>query len=157
MKTLLSATLLLLVCPMVRAGAPAANAPVVDTKATAIAAYSPKSKSVFTGTTNGHNPFWPIGWIKTVDESADSAAPVVPHAEDFVVTTILLNDPPMAVINGKDLAEGEIAVMPVDGANVTIQLMAVQDGRVIIRWENQNIVVPIHRDELTQASPAALP
>jgi hypothetical protein len=156
MKTLISATCLLLTCAAVRAGGLAAtNLPVVETKATAAAAYIPKSKSVFTGSANGHNPFWPIGWIKTADESADSAAPMIPHAEDFMVTTILLNDPPMAVINGKDLAEGEIAVMPVNGANVTVQLMAVQDGRVVLRWENQNIVVPIHRDEdLSQASPS---
>jgi hypothetical protein len=30
---------------------------------------------------------------------------------------------------------------------VAVQLMAVQDGRVILRWQNQNIIVPIHRDE----------
>ncbi len=28
-----------------------------------------------------------------------------------------------------------------------IQLMAVEDGRVILRWQNQNITVPLHRDE----------
>jgi len=63
------------------------------------------------------------------------------------VTTILLNEPPMAVINGKEMAEGEIAALPVNGQNVAVQLMAVQDGRVILRWQNQNIIVPIHRDE----------
>ena len=54
----------------------------------------------------------------------------------------------MAVINGKDLAEGEIAALPINGQNVVVQLMAVQDGRVVLRWQNQNIVVLIHRDEV---------
>jgi hypothetical protein len=156
MKTLLSFTCLLIACPMVRAGDLAANtaaAPVVETKPAA-AVFTPKTKSVFTAASSDHNPFWPIGWIKTADESADSSAPTVPHAEDFLVSTILLNDPPMAVINGKDMAEGEVAALPINGQNVTVQLMAVQDGRIILRWENQNIVVPIHRDEdLTQAQP----
>ena len=152
MKTFLFALCLLLAGQVARAGD---NAPAVNTDTPATPVFTPKNKSTFTGSVNAHNPFWPIGWIKTSDESADSAAPTVPHADDFMVTTILLNEPPMAVINGKEMAEGEIAVMPVNGGNVTVQLMAVQDGRVILRWENQNITVPIHRDEddLTQVPP----
>jgi hypothetical protein len=150
MKTLLPITCLMLAaCPVVRAGNPtSATAPVVDTTSSAIPGYTPKTKSVFGASTAQHNPFWPIGWVKIENESAsDSSAPYVPRVEDFLVSTILLNDPPMAVINGKDLAEGEVAALPINGQNVVVQLMAVQDGRVILRWENQNIVVPIHRDE----------
>jgi hypothetical protein len=159
MKTLIFTTSLLIACNALRAddstsagakaavwkralskaGATAEAAPVTST-------YTPKRKSVFTASAEQHNPFWPIGWVK-IEEGADSSAPVVPHAENFSVTTILLNEPPMAVINGKDMAEGEVAEMPIDGQNVAVQLMAVQDGRVILRWQNQNIVVPIHREE----------
>jgi ABC-type amino acid transport substrate-binding protein len=81
------------------------------------------------------------------DAAAAAAAPMMPHAEDFTVTTILLNSPPMAVINGKEMEEGEIVAFPIGGQQVTVQLMAVQDGRVILRWQNQNIVVALHRDE----------
>ena len=151
MKTILSVTFLLLACGAVRAGDPASSAattaPVVETKPVSATGYTPKTKSVFTSGPNEHNPFWPIGWVKTMNESADSTASVTPRAEDFIVTTILLNDPPMAVINGKDMAEGEVASMPINGQDVVVQLMAVRDGSVILRWENQNIVVPIHRDE----------
>jgi hypothetical protein len=153
MKTLLSTTCLLIACNAVHAGDPNAttagkkSAPTVETKPADTAVYTPKRKSTFGATPTEHNPFWPIGWVKLQNDTADSGAPMVPHAEDFVVTTILLNEPPMAVINGKDMAEGEVAAMPVNGQNVVVQLMAVQDGRVILRWENQNIVVPIHRDE----------
>jgi hypothetical protein len=157
MKTLLPITFLLLACPVVRAGnTPSATAPVVDTTSSPIPGFTPKTKSVFTAATAQHNPFWPIGWVKMENESAsDSSAPYVPRVEDFVVSTILLNDPPMAVINGKDMAEGEIAALPINGQNVVVQLMAVQDGRIILRWENQNIVVPIHRDE-DLSTPVAL-
>jgi hypothetical protein len=150
MKTLLTISCLTLACAVARAGDPNTTAPVVDTTSAAAATgYTPKTKSVFTATVDQHNPFWPIGWVKTAEESSasDSVAAVIPHAEDFNVTTIMLNEPPMAVINGKDMAEGEIAALPVGSQNVVVQLMAVQDGRVILRWENQNIVVPIHRDE----------
>jgi len=152
MKTLLSAACLLLVCHAVRAGD--STAPTVDTTAADTPAYTPKNKSVFTVSTSAHNPFWPIGWVKTAEQNSDTAT-VTPKSDDFMVTTILLNDPPMAVINGKDMAEGEVAQLPVEGQDVTVQLLAVQDGRVILRWQNQSITVPLHRDEdLTQASPS---
>jgi hypothetical protein len=162
-QTLLSVTCLLLACHTVRAGDSTSNsaaanaAPVVEIKPDTAAGYTPKTKSVFSASANEHNPFWPIGWVKMENESAsDSSAPLIPHAEDFIVTTILLNDPPMAVINGKDMAEGEVAALPISGQNVVVQLMAVQDGRVVLRWQNQNIVVPIHRDEILAEPSTAL-
>jgi hypothetical protein len=160
MKKLLSATTILIACNAAHAGD--ANAvekkasATVDTQPASPAIYTPKKKSVFTATEQQHNPFWPIGWVKIESQRTDATSPVVPRAGDFIVTTILLNEPPMAVINGKDMAEGEVAALPVQGQNVVVQLMAVQDGRVILRWENQNILVPIHRDELLSLSnPAA--
>jgi len=189
MKTLLTLTFLLLACQavVVRADAPnASNAskadaaaakkgPTVEVKlasgkaatsgttasGSAASEYAPKSKSVFTGSANEHNPFWPIGWIKTENYSTSDTAPYVPRAEDFSVTTIMLNEPPMAVINGKDMAEGEIASLNVGGQPVVVQLMAVQDGRVTLRWQNQSITVGIHRNEIlspadTQAPPDRL-
>jgi hypothetical protein len=150
MKTLLTISCLTLACAAAYAGDPNTSAPVVDTTSgAATTGYTPKTKSVFTARVDEHNPFWPIGWVKTVEESsaADAGAAVIPHPEDFNVTTIMLNEPPMAVINGKDMAEGEIAALPINGQNVVVQLMAVQDGRVILRWQNQNLVVSIHRDE----------
>jgi hypothetical protein len=158
MKKILSATCLLLTCHALHAGDASKTAPAVDTTSTQTPVYTPKNKSVFTANVDQHNPFWPIGWVKTAEETSDTAASVTPKADDFMVTTILLNDPPMAVINGKDMAEGEIAALPVEGQDVTVQLLAVQDGRIILRWQNQNIIVPLHRDEdLTEATAPAVP
>jgi hypothetical protein len=165
MKTPVSLICLLLACVAARAEDPkpgakaraAKTAPVVDTKqatgktdTAAEKAYEFKHKSVFTASAKAHNPFWPIGWVKVEGGTslADNApAPMVPRAEDFMVTSILLNEPPIAVINGKEMAEGEVAPMIVNGQPVMMQLMSVQDGRVILRWQNQKLVVPLHRDE----------
>ena len=168
MKTFLSIACLLVAChaswadtlkanpsPAKAAGTKVAAkaGPVVDTKpgsgkavAPAAKVYAVAKRAVFTASPNDHNPCWPIGWVK-MESASESAASVIPHTEDFIVTSILLNEPPMAVINGKEMAEGEIATLSINGQPVMVQLMAVQDGRVILRWQNQNIVVPLHRDE----------
>ena len=165
MKKLLSAVCSLVACHAALAGdsraLPAASSaaaknsarpgPIVDTKpaagnADAAKVYVIGKKSPFTASAGDHNPFWPIGWMKT-ESLSGAAASLIPHSENFIVTSILLNEPPMAVINGKEMAEGEVAAVTVDGQSVMVQLMAVQDGRVILRWQNQNIIVPLHRDE----------
>ena len=127
--------------------------PVVDTKQASGASDAADSKvyvpkqTVFAVSASDHNPFWPIGWIKTESLPVNAVAATIPHADDFTVTSILLNEPPMAVINGKEMAEGEVAAVPVNGQPVMVQLMAVQDGRVILRWQNQNLIVPLRRNE----------
>jgi hypothetical protein len=30
---------------------------------------------------------------------------------------------------------------------VMVQLMAVRDGWVVLRWQNQKLIVPLHREE----------
>jgi hypothetical protein len=167
MKILLCAAALLLACHAARAGdpkaapSPAKAGPVVDTKPAAAKgnakpdadaksanAYATRTKSVFSAPANAHNPFWPIGWVNVESSSsANAVAVVIPHSEDFRVSSILLSEPPMAVINGKGMAEGEIASLDVNGQSVMVQLIAVQDGRVIIRWQNQNLIVPLRRNE----------
>ena len=130
--------------------AAALGAPLLSHADDAKKPFVPKHQSVFLASPSDHNPFWPIGWIKPETDNSSTAqgvAPVVPHAADFLVTTIMLNEPPLAVINGKEMAEGEVATMPVNGQPTTVQLVAVQDGQVVIRWQNQNIVVPLHRNE----------
>src|SRR5271163_3884640 len=105
MKKLISVTMALLACQSVWAGDSATK------KATAAAssasdAYALQKKSYFTGTGNDHNPFWPIGWVKMEDTPADTTETAVPHADDFIVTSILLNEPRLAIVNGKEMAEG---------------------------------------------------
>lgn len=123
-----------------------------DADAAARKPYVTKNKSVFPGSASDHNPFWPIGWVKTEALASGGDAPVMPHNTDFTVTTIMLNEPPMAVINGKDMAEGETAALTVGSQQVMVQLMSVKDGYVILQWQNQKIVVPLHRNETLSAA-----
>jgi hypothetical protein len=165
MKKILTIAALAAGCQALHAGQPAAPAVttvaaaagksatvVTGTGAAPANPFEPKAQSIFSGGKNDHNPFWPIGWVKMDDAAVDNAAPLVPHVEDFTVTSILLNEPPIAVINGKEMAEGEVGALPISSGEVTVQLMAVQDGRVILRWENQNLVIPLHRQEEISAA-----
>ena len=74
---------------------------------------------------------------------------------DFTVTSILLNEPPLAVINGKEMAEGEIVQIVINNQKVAVQLAAVQDGQVILRYRGQNLVVPLRRKGEPLATTAA--
>jgi hypothetical protein len=159
MKFLIPTTCVVLLSLPAFAGAPTAqNAPAVDTTSTAAPALLAKTHSDFAVHTDAHNPFWPIGWVKTEAISSlttDSASAYVPKIEDFNVSTIMLSEPRMAVINGKDMAEGEIASLPAAGQTVVVQLVAVQDGRVILRWQNQPLTIAIHRDETLNSTDIA--
>lgn len=106
-----------------------------------------KNRSAFTAANAAHNPFWPIGWNKGSSAMVAGAASstMALRADNFEVTAILLNDPPMAVVNGKAMAEGELLPMTIGGQKVAVQLASVQDGQIVIRYQNSNIVVPLRR------------
>ena len=113
-----------------------------------------KNRSTFEAGAAAHNPFWPIGWVKSsvaAAPGAESQSAATLKAENFVVSSILLNEPPLAVVNGKEMAEGEVIAMNVDSKTLLIQLASVQDGQVVLRYRGQNIVVPLHRrgDKIT--------
>ncbi|GEM_PF-1732670 len=104
-----------------------------------------KKHSTFANRDAAHNPFWPIGWTKTaVNATAASPAGLL-KADDFTVTSILLNNPPLAVVNGKAMEEGEVIAMDVQGRAIYIQLAAVRDGEVVLRYGEQNVTVSLRR------------
>jgi hypothetical protein len=107
-----------------------------------------KNRSSFDISGEAHNPFWPIGWAKSQPLALPATlapAEIKLNADDFSVTSILLNEPPIAVINGKELAEGEMIQMQVGAQKFIVQLASVQDGRVVLRYLNKNLVVPFRR------------
>lgn len=103
-----------------------------------------KNHSVFKGSEMSHNPFWPIGWSKSTQ-----AVSAIPEATltvaDFTVTSILINEPPLAVINGKAMAEGEMLAVTFQNQKVLVQLAAVQDGQVLLRYRDKSLIVPLTR------------
>lgn len=151
MKTLLKIiACAVLGCGAARAGEGGNGAPTVDTQGKGNVTgkvFEPTRKSEFAATGTERDPFWPIGWTKPETGAGDVPAPETLHATDFSVTSILLNQPAIAVVNGREMAEGEVAAFIVGGQQVYVQLAAVLDGRVILRWQGKNLVVPLHRDE----------
>ena len=148
MNTQVFAALFLATASAVFAGVPApGDAPGTGDTAKPAGEFQLKNRSSFAVVKDAHNPFWPLGWTKTVESATSPAAPMAGslRPENFEVTSILLNDPPMAVVNGKAMAEGELIALVVGNQKIVVQLAAVQDGRIVIRYQNQNIVVPMRR------------
>ena len=54
------------------------------------------------------NPFWPIGWVPSMVAAPQMAVPQLDvKAENFVVTTISVDYPPLAIINGRSYGVGD--------------------------------------------------
>jgi len=111
---------------------------------TAKADYEPKHKSQFEEAKVVRNVFWPIGYVPAKlggSQTVATAKPVAKlSADQFVVSSILIGGGlPLAVINGKDLAVGDLLV--VEGASV--QVAAIRDGFVVLRHEGTEIEAPL--------------
>lgn len=111
-------------------------------------AFKLSHRSEVTSETITRNPFWPIGWSKSTDTPISASA--VSHAllkpEDFLVSSILLSgDSSMAVINGKEFSQGESKPVQVGGQKIEVQVVAIQDGEVILAYDQHNLSVPLRR------------
>lgn len=135
--------------------------------------YQPKNRSSFTASKVSRAPFWPIGYAK-IDRNVQ--APVAPvkvtklDAEMFAVTSILLGNPSLAVINGRAYGEGEYLRLPKPSAagpkvatktatldpTLRIRIARITDGAVSLQSaDGQVISVPLRRRELNEPKPAA--
>ena len=110
-----------------------------------------KNKSTFAVPRNVRAPFIPIGWVKpegpksvnqkvTLDESA------------FRVTSILLGNPSLAVINGRSYEEGQYLRLP-RGSTLRIRVFRIGDGQVWLQYEDKSFAVPLKRPELGERRP----
>ena len=90
-----------------------------------------KHRSSFTDAP-ARNPFWPIGWVKgdTTQAEVQDAVPIT--ADKFEVTSISTGSNPLAVINGKTYAEGETIIALYDDQKIKIQVVAINDGDVVL-------------------------
>jgi hypothetical protein len=117
-----------------------ASAPAADTSGLQI-----KNKSKFTAAESMHNPFWPIGWTKTAPVALAAVAKTGDNisTSGFTVTSILLGNPAVAVINGRDYQEGDM--IRVGGVKTNIEVVAIRDGEVVMRSGNSQIKVTMKR------------
>jgi hypothetical protein len=107
-----------------------------------------KHRSSFTLQDAERNPFWPVGWVKTVATATSTnenvqAAELRP--EDFEVTAVLLGTPALAVVNGREYAEGDFITLRGSGQKTKVQIAQVMDGQVVLRYMGKDYPIILHR------------
>ena len=120
--------------------------------------YELKKKSAFTLASDRRAPFWPIGWVKRSTEARTEITQAPKQKIDgkaFTVTSILLGNPSLAVVNGRAYSEGELIRMPKGGTPVKVRVQQVTDGSVTLRQDDQTIVIAMRRPELNERKPDA--
>jgi hypothetical protein len=126
----------------------AAATPVEATAAGDAGTYTLKNRSAFALPATTRPPFWPIGFVK--GEAKRVAGPAAPRPavdeSSFRVTSILLGNPALAVINGRAYSEGEYLRMP-KGTPVRIRVQRIADGGVVLQTADQVLNVALHRAE----------
>jgi hypothetical protein len=134
------------------------------------AGYQIKSRSAFNAPDTARPPFWPIGWSREAKLEARPAA-VQPQIEPamFSVTSILLGNPSLAVINGRAYGEGDTirpakaAAKRADAApapapasknqppqGVRVRVARIFDGGVQLATDAQTVTVALRRPELSE-------
>ena len=138
---------------------PADGQPAPAAKAQAeVARYDLKKKSAFTLATDRRAPFWPIGWVKRTTETRTEITQAPKQKIDgkaFTVTSILVGNPSLAVINGRAYSEGELIRMPKGSAPAKVRVHQVIDGNVTLQQDDQTIVIAMRRPELADRKPDA--
>ncbi|MDQ3624582.1 MAG: hypothetical protein M3463_19210 [Verrucomicrobiota bacterium] len=118
--------------------------------------YQLQTKSTFHLPAETRSPFWPIGWSPAKNAVAVAAAapkkiPLDP--KDFALTSILLDVPLLAVINGRAYSEGEFLRTLKKGETRRIRVQRITDGSVTLQHEDQTLVVLLRRSEVAAKKP----
>jgi hypothetical protein len=119
--------------------------------------YELKNRSAFRGDAEMRVPFWPIGYKKPNAAASRGgevaeAAPVRVQlqASQFKLTSILLGNLPLATINGRSFAEGELLPVVYGGERLRVAVRAIRDGGVWLDHEGAVLFVPLNRGEIGQ-------
>lgn len=107
-----------------------------------------KNKSSFGVDPVTRSPFWPISWKPTGKVASGgtgtSEGPVPPGA--FLVTSITFDGAThFAIINGKTMSEGQQFGLQVGTQVYHVTVKRIEDGRVILGRQDEEIVVPLRR------------
>jgi hypothetical protein len=118
-------------------------------------AYELKNRSVFNADLEGRIPFWPLGFVRpkagvAVTYAAAPAAKIRLEPGHFSVTSILLGNPPLATINGRSFEEGELLPVIWGTERLRVVVRTIRDGGVTLEYEDQQILVPMRRQEIGQ-------
>lgn len=117
--------------------------------------YELKTKSTFDVSESMRAPFLPIGWVKPAPNT-----PVIQQQQQvtldptgFRLTSLLLGNPSLAVINGRSYEEGQFLRLPRTGPQVRVQLYRIGDGQVWLKMDDKLFIVPLKRPELGERKP----
>lgn len=100
-----------------------------------------QAKSAFDVASEAHNPFWPIGWspVAPANVTAPLAAVPVIRPQDFAVTSILIGRTNLAVINSREVVEGDSVPLPgATGRVPGVRVIRIQDGVVTLQFGEQD-------------------
>ena len=131
--------------------APAAPAPAAAAATAPKPPYELKNKSVFTLTEGVRIPFVPIGWVKP-QAGVVATQEVAVDPNSFRVTSILLGNPSLAVINGRSYEEGQFLRVP-RGSTVRAKVYRITDGKVLLQIDDKLYTAPLRRPELGERRP----
>ncbi len=103
-----------------------------------------KRKSTFSAD-DARDPFWPIGWKKPVAQGSSAAGPQL-SPEAFSLTSVVTGSGThFAILNGKIIEEGQQFGLQFGNQVYQITLRAIEDGQVILAYQDAEITVPLKR------------
>lgn len=124
----------------------------MSSAATPAGKYQLKNRSVIAMRENSRPPFWPIGWVKrgATSEKAPAMHRINFDEKNFVVSSILIGNPSLAVINGRSYTEGEFLRFPRGTVDpVRIRVQRILDGGVQLQAaDNQVFQAKLQRPEI---------
>ncbi|MDQ3197717.1 MAG: hypothetical protein M3Q46_00790 [Verrucomicrobiota bacterium] len=104
-----------------------------------------KRKSSFDAA-DARDPFWPIGWKKPGVKSVSSEAAPELSPDSFSLTSVTMGaGPHFAILNGKIIQEGQQFGLQFGQQIYQITLRAIEDGKVILAYQDSEIEVPLRR------------
>ena len=103
-----------------------------------------KEKSSFDAA-DVRDPFWPIGWKKPGPKSTSGEGPAL-ASDAFALTSVTMGaGPHFAILNGKIMQEGQQFGLQYGNQLYQITLRKVEDGRVVLAYQDSEIIVPLKR------------
>jgi len=126
-----------------------ATEPAKASPATDVEPYVLKNKSSVSIPAGTRPPYWPIGWRP--DGTTETPLPKQFQIDEnyFKVTSILIGNPSLALVNGRPYEEGQFIRMP-KNSPVRPRVFRITDGQVVIQVDKQMIPVPLKRGELNE-------
>jgi hypothetical protein len=130
-----------------------------------IGSYQLKNRSTFSTPDNARPPFWPVGHVKSAPGvvQVTAGARVGYSPEMFSLTSVVVGNPSLAIINGRAYGEGESIRLGAraPGARTAaadtrqrIRVNRILDGQVVLQAPDGQILnVSLRRPELPDRKP----